>query len=138
MNLRHYRMSKDISQEAKNQWLYPIKNVPSEDICDPETANLLGPPHRGDPYGLHHKRGVKVGSRLLAKIEEDGYFREYSKFISWCGRLFEVNGHAIAQSLRTINLWRNGMKGRAGGPQLIQMQAEIVAYAKRHSGGDEG
>jgi hypothetical protein len=53
-------------------------------------------------------------------------------------RISKPVGQPFVVRSKVIGLWRNGRKGRAGGPALIHMQAEIVAYAKRHSGGDEG
>ena len=65
------------------------------------------------------------------------YFREYGPFLGWTANFFEAEAHAIKGSIIRAGRWWAGEPGQAGGPQLIQMQAEIVAYARIH-GGDLG
>lgn len=78
-----------------------------------------------------------MGKLLAIVIPKIGYFREYRSFLKGIATFLEPSGQAIKGSLTRVGLWWAGQTGQAGGPQLIQMQAEIVAYAQIH-GGDLG
>jgi len=133
-----------MTQEAKNQWEKPLAYYPPEDICDPHSADLPEPPYRSDPWKEHHSRARLLGTFLKVWIpKEKSYFRTYEAFKRWIDLLPGPHGfpgpdgEAMRESLIHVGLWWAGISGQPGGPQLIQMQAEIVVYARIH-GGDLG
>jgi hypothetical protein len=57
----YHCLQEHMTQEAKNQWEDPLAHYPPEDICDPHSADLPGPPYRSDPWKEHHSRARFLG-----------------------------------------------------------------------------
>jgi len=125
---------KSTNEQAKIQWRSPHHHYRPLEICNPAVADLPSPPYRADRWGMHHVRVKILGYFLQKWISKTGYFQEYRFFLAWAEQFFDADAEAIKESIIRVGLWWSGEPGRPGGPELIQMQAELVAYAIREGG----
>ena len=78
---------------------------------------------------LHHERVVLIGLALREYLTWSPLFESYEEFLDWAGEIVGVGGPAVGYSLKKRKVYRKGTSGSKGGPQLLEMQYDIVAYA---------
>jgi hypothetical protein len=101
--------------------------------------------HPEDPNNVYTERAVEIGRflgeravqrKLASGRKAPRPIRSYADFLRETSRELGVSRQTIKRSLKRIDLWRKGQKGKKGGRQLGKMMDDLIDLAMKHVGGD--
>lgn len=108
-------------------------------------GDQLDSDHPEDPNNVHIERAVEIGNFLCERAFHRGFasgrmapspIRSYEDFLRETSRELDVSRQTIKRSLKRVDLWRKGQKGKKGGRQLGKMMDDLIELSLKHGGGD--